>query len=150
MNAKMLENAPGEFVTAEIGLEAELNVRLDRVGAAVLQLISAEFVHQTDTAAFLMLVNENAPALFANRVQCEFQLGATIAAEAVEYVARQTLRMNADERRRSCHVAEPENHGLFNTGVVPALETEDPEMSKTTGEIGFRCLDELKRCTGRH
>jgi hypothetical protein len=146
----MLQNAPWQFVPAEIGLEAQLNVCLDRIGAAILQLIGAELVHQTNAAAFLMLINQNSAALFADGVQRQLELGAAVAAQAVKDVACQTLGMNANKRRRSGDIAEPEDDGLFHAGIVSPFKTENPETSETTREIGFRRLDELKRCTGRH
>ena len=90
--------APGQFVVAQVALKAELFVGFDRVGAVVLQLIGAEFVEQPDAAAFLVLVNQQAGAFLRDAFERDLELRAAIAAQAVEDVAREALRMDAHQR----------------------------------------------------
>src|SRR5262249_34235320 len=52
-----------DAVLARIGLEAELDVRLDRVQALLLELVRAQLVEQPDAAPLLGKVEEHACAL---------------------------------------------------------------------------------------
>src|SRR3990172_2045388 len=52
-----------DAIVPQVGLEPELDIRLDRVHALVLELICLELVHQTDTAAFLTHVEDDALAV---------------------------------------------------------------------------------------
>jgi hypothetical protein len=84
-----------------------------------------------------MFIDEKAAPFFADAVQCEFELRAAIAAKAVEHVARETLRVDADERRWPGNVAEAQDDGFFYTRRVVSFEAEDAEVSESAGEIGF-------------
>ena len=80
------------------------------------------------------------------------QLRPAIAAQAVERVAGQALRMNAQQRRSGGRVAAQishRQHGSFLHHIVRAagscemaLETEYPELSVFGGKIGFGGLHE--------
>ena len=62
-----------------------------RLRAAILQLIRAELVHQTDPAAFLMLIDKDSAAFLTDGISRKFELGAAIAAQAMENITRETL-----------------------------------------------------------
>jgi hypothetical protein len=70
-------------------------------------------------------------------------LGAAIAAEGVEDVAGEALRVDAYQggfaRFKSAHA---QGQGLFDGVFEMALETEDPEVSVLGREIGFGHFDE--------
>src|SRR6185503_5730682 len=57
------EDLRADAVLARIGLEAELEVGLDRVEALLLQLVGAELVEQPDPAALLGEIEEDTRAL---------------------------------------------------------------------------------------
>ena len=68
-----------------------------------------------------------------------------IAAQAVENVARQALRMNPHQHRLGrLNVAHLQHHGVFRIVAVHALEPQNAEVSKAAGEIGFGDLAEFK------
>src|SRR5215471_16057198 len=48
MQPEIEQDLRADTVVAQIGLEAELLVRLDRIGALILQLVRLELVEQTD------------------------------------------------------------------------------------------------------
>ena len=61
--AQLGEDLVPDAVVAHVGLEAELEVRLDRVQPVLLQLVGAELVEQADAAALLRHVEEHAALL---------------------------------------------------------------------------------------
>ena len=72
-----------------IGVETQLFIGLEGVEAVILKGISAEFIGQADTPAFLGKIEQNAGASFAFRHcrQCAAQLIAAIAAQRAEKIA---------------------------------------------------------------
>ena len=58
LEAEVEQDLRADAVVAEIGLEAELLVRLDGVGARVLQLVGRELVEQADAAPFLVEIDD--------------------------------------------------------------------------------------------
>src|SRR5579885_3738687 len=96
-DAEIPQNSGGKTVVAKVGVETKLLVRLDRIGAGVLQFVGAQFVQQTDAAPFLMLVDEQSASFPGNPLQGNLELRAAIATQAVEYIAGETLGVNAHE-----------------------------------------------------
>src|SRR5690242_7001115 len=62
-NPEIEEDLRPDAIVAKIGLEAELLVRLDRIGAAILQLVRLELVEQAYTPPFLIQVHDDAASL---------------------------------------------------------------------------------------
>ncbi len=134
----------GSLVAPQIRLETKLFVRLHGIRAVILQLIGAQLVEQPDPAAFLVLVNQQAPALARDGLQCQLQLGAAIAAQAVEHVSREALRMNPHQRRIAVlQVAHLERHDFFCFAARCIGEPVDPEVPETAGEIRLGDLSKL-------
>ena len=77
--------------------KSELEVGLDRVQPVLLELVGLELVQEPDSATFLGHVQEDAGALRLDARQRELELLAAVAAERVEDVAGQALRVHADE-----------------------------------------------------
>src|SRR5688572_29436286 len=73
-------------------------IGLNGVLAGILKLVGEKLVHETDSPAFLKLVNENSGSFFRDEFQSDIQLFATIAALGSKNIACQALGMNADER----------------------------------------------------
>src|ERR1035437_6022307 len=70
--------------------EAELQVGLDRVVAALLQLVGLELVEQADAASLLRHVEENSTLLLRDAGERVVELLAAVAAKRVEGVAGQS------------------------------------------------------------
>ena len=97
------EDLVADAVVARVGREAELDVRLDRVEALLLQLVGAELVQQPDPAPLLGHVEEHAAALARDLRERLLELLAAVAAQRVEDVAGEALgvrRARARPRRR--------------------------------------------------
>ena len=129
-----------------VGLETEFDVSFYRVESAILQLVGAQLIEQSDASAFLVLVDQQSASLLRNLIERQLELRTAIAAQTVEHVAREALRMDAHQRRPQLRgkVSQLQNHGLFNSGWPYSLETEYAEMAKSAGEIGFRNLSYRK------
>jgi hypothetical protein len=85
-----------------------------------------------------VFIDEKPPAFGADQAQREFQLGAAVAAKAVEHVPGETLGMNPDEHRRSVgHVSQPKNDRLIGLLGLGIPESEDAKVSVLGREIGF-------------
>ena len=144
----MLENGGGELEAAEVGRVAELVVGFDRVEALILELVGAEFGHEADAAAFLLLVEEDAGAFGGDGAEGEVELVVAVAAEGVEDVAGEALGVDADDGRGwpsvgrgRFEVAHGEGYGGFDgfaggvAGLGDAFEAEDAEVSPAGGEV---------------
>jgi hypothetical protein len=147
----MAQDGARELVVAEVALKSQLFSGFDRIGAEILQLVGAEFVHQADASAFLEFVNDDSAAFGGNVSKRDFELGAAITAKAVEYVAGEALRVNAHERRGGGAADIPHNEcgGFFDVGAPlgcaeVAFEAVDTELSVFGGEIGFGRLAEFE------
>src|SRR5260221_13414602 len=98
------------------------------VGALILQLVSAQLVEQTDSAASLVLVDEDSPVLSRDALQSQLQLRPAIAAQAMEDVSGETLRVDPQHRRRVAgQGSSGQNHCLLHGRIVNnAVESKDP------------------------
>jgi hypothetical protein len=76
---KKPQNRGGQFISAQVGVETQLLIRFHGVGAMVLQLVGAQLIEQTDSAAFLIFVDKQSPALLTDRLEREFKLEPAIA-----------------------------------------------------------------------
>src|SRR5512145_1170297 len=94
------EDLGADPVVALIRLEAERMVRLDGVHTLLLQLVSANLVVQADAPTLLAQVHDDpAPGILDDRHRLE-ELRAAVAAQRLEDVAGETLRVHAHEHRR--------------------------------------------------
>ena len=93
---------------------------------------------ESDAPAFLLLVNQNAGALTGNHRERHFELLAAIASQRAEDVSRQTLRVNANQRRAGLYVAHDQRDGLFRFGARRRAQSEsvNQKMAPARGEIG--------------
>ena len=82
-----------------VGVEAELFVGLEGVEALVLQGVGAQLVDQSDAAAFLGEIKDDAGAHRANMAHRAAQLIAAIAPQAADQIAGETLRMQPHHHR---------------------------------------------------
>ena len=91
------EDLRADAVVAQVDRQPELEVRVDRVVALVLEVVGAQLVQQPDPAALLGEVEEHAAALLLDHRQRRLELLAAVAAERVEHVAGEALGVHADE-----------------------------------------------------
>src|SRR4051812_29689052 len=82
----------------EIGLESQVPIGFDRVHALVLKFVSADFVGESDAAAFVPPhVDEDAVSALGDLSQRGLKLGPTIASERVQSVSGQAFGMHAHQ-----------------------------------------------------
>src|SRR5580700_1697572 len=130
-NLEVAEDLGGHLVVAQIRFKTEALVGFHGVGAAVLQLVGAQFVKQTDAAALLVLIDQQATSFFGDQVERQLQLRPAIAAQAVEDVAGEALRVDANEGRLGVggNIAHPEHDTLLDFRPIGAFEAEDAKMA---------------------
>ena len=115
----------------------------------ILEFIGLKFGHETDAAAFLIFVEEDAGTGVGDGCEGELELLAAVAAQGVEDVSGEALGVDADDGWSCVDVSHDESDGGFDTlvggwegivaglGVVDdALEAEDAEMTPAGGEVG--------------
>src|ERR671937_1770884 len=95
--AEVGEDLVADPVVAHVGLESELEVRLDGVEPVLLQLVRPQLVQQSDPAALLRHVQKNTTLLGRDLRQRLLELLAAVAAQRVEHVAGEALGMDAHE-----------------------------------------------------
>ena len=85
-----MQNACTNTVVTLIGLEAQTQISLYRIHAVFLQLVCLHFVHQADTSALLIKVDNHATSFLLNHLHCLMKLRAAIATVRAEDVASST------------------------------------------------------------
>ena len=113
---KESQNLPGQLVVAQIRLETQPLVGFHGIGALILQFVGAQLVKQADSAAFLMLVDQQPAAFVGDPLERQFKLRAAIAAQAMEDIAGQALRMDPHQRRRVAGETSPIQHDRLFDG----------------------------------
>ena len=91
------EDLRADAVVAQVGGQAELEVRVDGVEPLLLQLVGAQLVQQADAAALLREVEQHAAALLLDHRERRLELLAAVAAQRVEDVAGEALGVHAHE-----------------------------------------------------
>src|SRR5688572_15412285 len=97
LEAEVEKDLRAYTIVTQVRLEAEALVGFDRIRAAVLELVGLELVEQSDPAAFLVEVHDNAATIGLDHPHCGIELPAAVAPQRVEHVAGETLRVHADE-----------------------------------------------------
>jgi hypothetical protein len=75
------QDGAGDVVLSRVGLKAERQVGLDRVGAVILQRIGFDLVAEANAPTLLAQVNHQPRTLGTNALKGELKLFATIAFE---------------------------------------------------------------------
>ena len=156
-DAKELEGFGWQFVGATVGGESELDIGFNGVKTVVLQLVSFELGHQTDSTALLLLVEEDACASRCDFGKSHFELKPAIAAQRAEDISCEALRVDAHQRCRGVDVAHHQDDEFF--GLRPGLgwtavslgegrsfKAEYAEGSPAGGEVGFGDLINALEC----
>ena len=147
--SECFEHLAGKRKIAVVGFKAQTFVGFDGIQARVLQLVSLQFGHQADAAAFLLFVDQYARAQVANHRERHLELLAAVAAQRMKNVARQTLRMDAHQRRSGMNVPHHQGDGFFNppasVGTKFRSEAVDTKLPPPGGKIRrsdfFHCID---------
>src|SRR2546428_9046 len=135
LHAQIHEDLGADPVVAQIGLEAERRVSLDRVFTLVLELVGAHLIEEPDAPPFLAHVNENAAPLGLDDRQRLLELEPTVAPARVEDIADQTLGVDADEHRGvPCHL--PHDEGERHATVHARVVGDRGEFAPIRGELG--------------
>jgi len=93
-------------IIAQVHGMPKSKIGFDCVEPPILQLIGAEFFHQADAAALLMLVNKHSSALLRDGAKGKMKLLIAVAPHRVKDLSGGALRMNADKRRGSVDVSK--------------------------------------------
>ena len=127
------EDLGADAVLAQVGGQAELEVGVDGVEALLLELVGAQLVEQADAAPLLGEVDEHAAALALDHRQRRLELLAAVAAQRVEDVAGQALRVHAHE-----HVVGARDVALDERDVVLVVDqravADDLEVAEGGGQ----------------
>ena len=156
-DVELLEHLGGEFEDAAVGFVAKLEVGLDGVAAVVLEFVGAELCHEADTAAFLLLVEEDAGAGGGDGGEGELELLAAVAAERVEDVSGEALGVDADDGRGGVDVTHDKGDGGLDAaegsgdGRVAGLGIVDDTFEAENAEGAPACREVCIRnfCDGR-
>ena len=123
-----------DSVVAQVGFEAQKDVRLDGVFSCVLQSIRPHFICKTNAAPFLAHVKQNALARRVDFFQRRSKLVATIATQRAKRVARQAFGVDAHQNIFfTCHVAFNQREMTF--AVERALVSLQSEVPVLAGEV---------------
>src|SRR6185437_6726364 len=152
-HAHHLQHRCRQLILPAIRSIAKLQVRLNGIQPLVLQFVRLELRHQANTAALLGLVEQNAGACIRNRGQRQLQLLPAVAAQRVEDVSRQALRVDAHNGRCGLHVAHHQRNRRLDSlrwrrkRVIAGLrishhafKPEDAELTPPGREVGLSHL----------
>ena len=87
----------GETVIPRIGGESQVLICFHSIHTPILQLVSAQFIHEPDTTALLRKIKKKTRAGGGDLSQRQLQLSAAVAALRSQDVARKALGMNANQ-----------------------------------------------------
>src|ERR1043166_2563001 len=96
-DAEIAKDLDAGTIVAMIGAEAQTLVGFDRVAAFVLQGIRADLVGESDAAAFLIQIEQDAAALRGNELHRRLELRTTVASRGAEHIAGQARGMDTRE-----------------------------------------------------
>ena len=134
--AEQVEHLRADAEVAGVGGKTELQVRLDGVRAAVLEVVGADLVQQADAAPFLPEVHEDAAALGGDGLHGGVALRAAVAAQRVEAVPGEAFAVHAHEQGLGGDVAHDERD-VFRA-AEGVLEADEAELAVLGGQTGFR------------
>ncbi len=98
MQPEVDEDLRSHAVIAQVRLKSQLQIRLDRIAALVLQPIGPDLVEQADAAPFLIQIEQDPAPFLLNHVHRLMELVAAVAPDGAQHIGRQTTGMHADER----------------------------------------------------
>jgi hypothetical protein len=93
-NIQVAKNLHRIFISSEVRGESELSVCREGVHPAVLQGVRLNLIEQTDSAAFLEKIDDDADAFGLDEIQGRLELIATITSKRMKDFARAALGVN--------------------------------------------------------
>ena len=137
------EDLRADAVVPQVGGQPEAQVGIHGVEAVLLEAVGAQLVEQPDAASLLGEVQQDALAALLDDRERRFELLPAVAAQRVEHVAGETLRMHTHE-----HVALAGDAALDERDVVLVVDeravADRLELAEGGGEAGRDdALDEL-------
>src|SRR5712671_4088167 len=144
-NAERVRDRSGQAEIPVIGHESEREIRVHGVEAGILQLVGAQLRHETDAAAFAIVVDDQSAVFRRDEAHREVELRGAIAAQRPEHLAGHALRLQAHERRAAAELAMNERQRAFNAVGSVALEAERLERAPACGHLGASDLPERHR-----
>ena len=88
LDAQVTQNLRAGKVLSFVALKAERKVCFERIEPLLLQLIGTQLIDETDAAAFLAHIEQDAPAFLLNLRHCGGELLTAVAAQRPKAVAR--------------------------------------------------------------
>ena len=141
LDAEVAQHLGRGAVVAGVGGQAEVEVGVDGVAAAVLQLVGLQLGDEADAASLVAAeVDHHSPALGDDRPQRLVELGTAVAALAAEDVAGQALAVDAGQHRLA--VRDGARHVAVRQRDVLAVVDGDPvavggELAVPGGQPGL-------------
>src|SRR5687767_2044381 len=129
----MTKDVRAEGIVPVIGFKAKVLIRFHCIVTGILKLISKELIHESDSAAFLELINQNSDSPLPDLFKRKMELIPAIASTGGENVAGQALGVNAEQDGvLAGDIAHHQGDDIF--GFVffgfAGFETKEPERSK--------------------
>ncbi len=98
MHLEIGEHLRAGGVLARVDRQSEIEVRVDGIGAAILEVVGAQLAEQADAAALMSAqIEHDAAALGRDRCHRRVQLRAAVAPVGAEHVARQAFGVHAHQ-----------------------------------------------------
>ena len=123
-------------ILAFVGTEAEMDVRIHRIVALLLEFVGSNLVHESYAATFLTEIDDETFAFLLNHSHGFVKLFAAIATLTAKDVARHATRVHAD---KDWFVFSPLafiEHNMFQS-VAFLAERNDVEVPVGSRHIGF-------------
>src|SRR3954471_7174636 len=133
--AEIHQDLGADPVVAKVGRQAELEVRVHRVEALLLETVGAQLVEQSDSAALLRQIKQDPGSLPLDHRERGLELLAAVASKRVEDVAGEALGVDAYE-----HVLHPADIALDHRQMVLVVDQravpDRGEFPERSGEPG--------------
>jgi hypothetical protein len=137
IHSEVPQHFDAKCVVSKIGFKSKVVIGLHGVHASVLELIGSQFVDQSNSTAFLQLINQYPVSFPSDGFQGEFQLVAAIATAGFENVTCQALGVNSNQRSVAFSRGSHDESKHF-IGMVFGFESEkQPEYAMFRRESGF-------------
>src|SRR5258706_1286014 len=139
-NAERVHDRGGQAEIAVVGHESQREIGADRIQPDVLQLVGAQLRHQTDAAAFALVVDDQSAVFGGDEAHGERELRGAIAAQRPEYLAGHAPRLQAQQGCVARERTPGEQQGRLDAAQAPPLETEGLERAPPGRQLGRRNL----------
>ena len=152
LTPSLRRTAAARGVIASVDREAQRDIRINGVEAAVLERVRADLVEQSDAASFVAQVEEHATVGAADLLESSLQLFAAVAAQGAERLAGQALGMETYEDglvSRDVAVHERDDLGRVTEAEDVDLELAVPRRQRRD-RLGFaRATDDHIWCRSK-